>query len=470
MTLKKGFLQPDSLSVPKYKYPIGIILGLVLAFYLYSLQYMTREAIRWFSISDDDLWLLSDSEVSFYNLIFAFISIIVGQSFCFIYWFHRPLKVHKLKAGRLQSIIHEQRFFNWYVLAWFSKTATMYGILFAMAGTGGYYVVSMYPYNNYVFILIVIVMFFQVWNSILLTFKRRAYKWIMLSFTVVSLLSFGLSKINMVDYKILNEKVVSKQLEKKYHLRLPTSNVYQTQSRRLYYVPNISLVKTKNENKPILLVDDNENTIASLTNEILKIKNKLPLELQLGMPVNLKIDREIPMSFVRQINKSMALNDIEMISYIVIPKEAEYDPRYYVYREKTHVITFNQLHEDFKLELYLEQVKEYSNQINIKVTKTGCQIDDLHISYEELSIILEKKIGNDNNYAIKFMMKDELNFETYFKAISGLHEAVFILRNQESLKKFGIDYKSLVANYMRDEQKAIDRKYPLRYLEIWEEK
>ncbi|MEP2239092.1 MAG: hypothetical protein ABJI22_12080, partial [Maribacter sp.] len=139
-------------------------------------------------------------------------------------------------------------------------------------------------------------------------------------------------------------------------------------------------------------------------------------------------------------------------------------------REKTHLITFNQLHEDFKLELYLEQVKEYSNQINIKVTKTGCQIDDLHISYEELSIILEKKISNDNNYATKFMMKDELNFETYFKAISGLHEAVFNLRNQESLKKFGIDYKSLVANYMRDEQKAIDRKYPLRYLEIWEEK
>ena len=252
MTLKKGFLQPDSLSIPKYRFIIGVILGLILAFYLYSLQYMTREAIRWFSISDDDLWLLSNSEVSFYNLIFAFISVIVGQSFCIIYWFDRPLKVNRLKTGRLQSIIHEQRFFNWYVLAWFSKTATVYGILFAMAGTGGYYVVSMYPYNNYVFILIIIVMFFQVWNSILLTFKKRAYKWMILSFVVVTLLSFGLSKIHIVDYKILNEKIVSKQLEKKYHLRLPTSNVYQTQSRRFYYSPNISLVNAKNKNESIL--------------------------------------------------------------------------------------------------------------------------------------------------------------------------------------------------------------------------
>lgn len=473
MTLHKGFLKPKiPLSILKYRYVVGVILGLFLAFSLYSLQYIIREALRWHSISDDDLWLLSDSEVSFYNLIFAFISVIVGQSFCFVYWFDRPAKVFKLRPGRLKSIVHEQRFLNWYFLAWFSKAATMYGFLFGIAGFGGFYMISLYPNFNYMFVLIIIVMFLQVWNTLLLTFKRRAYKWMMISMLVVSVLAYGLSNIDIVDYKTLNKLAANKRLDVKYHLRLPISNRYETSTMRYANLPSISLVNPRRgKNKdagPILFVGNEKCDIAALADKVKNIKAKVAQELQMGMPVFLKVDKDIQMNYVRRVIKGLALADIQFLRYLVVPLEAEHNPRYYIAQERTHLSKFNQSHYHFNYEVNLERLETYSNKMKIQVSTDGYEINNLPVAQEDLAETLISKIEDNLDYGIAINFNDGLTFETYFVAISAIYQATFSLRDEEALKEYGMDFKTLETNYQRDAQRAIMSKYPLRYIEIWE--
>jgi biopolymer transport protein ExbD len=348
----------------------------------------------------------------------------------------------------------------------------MYGFLFGMAGSGAFYMISLHPNFNYLFVLIVIVMFTQVWNTLLLTFKKRAYQWMMISLVVVSLLSFGLSKINIVDYKTLNEIVINKRLDVKHHLRLPTSNTYETTTFRYPHLPIISLVTPKGgkdkDSGSILFVGNQKCDIAALLNKVKNIKARLPQELQLGMPVFLKVDKDIPMNYVHRVTKGLALADIQFLKYLVVPLEAEHDPRYYIAQERTHLSKFNQSHFQFDYEVNLERIETYSNKIKIQVSTGGYEINNLPVAQEDLAEILKSNIEDKPDYAIAMNFKEGLTFERYFVAISAIYQAIFSLRNKEALKEHGMDFRALEASFQRDAQRAIINKYPLRYIEIWQ--
>ena len=472
MSIQKGFLSTQlPPSIPKHRYVLGIIIGLCFAFSLYSLQYMARETLRLNSISEDDLWFLSDSEVSFYNLIFAFIAVIFGLSFCLAYWFDRPAKVFNLKTGRLRSIVHDQRFLNWYFLAWFSKVATVYGFLFGMASFGGFYMISLYPNFRHLFILVVIVLFLQIWNTILLTYRRKVYRWMVISLIVVSVISFGLSKINLVDYGALNEKVINQRLDVKYYLRLPTATTYKKASFRDMNRPVVYIVNSKEDLtgpiEPILFLNKKECKISELTNEIITLKNKLPQELQIWMPVFLKVDKKVPMSFVNTVTKNLALADIQNLSFIVIPADGVHDSRYYINHERTHLSKFNQSHFQFDYKNNLQQIETYSNKIEIHVLKGDYRVNSISVPKEEMANVLKSSIEKNLDYGIAINFNEGLTFDTYFEVISAINDAVFYLRNRESVEKYGMPFRALEESFLRDSQKAVLQKYPLRYIEIW---
>ena len=92
--MKKKNQRIAELKIPRSRFIIGIVLGLLYSFLFYSFLYLARESLRGLSITKEyDLWVLSSEEVSFYNLFFAFISVIIGQSICFSFWINRPKQV-----------------------------------------------------------------------------------------------------------------------------------------------------------------------------------------------------------------------------------------------------------------------------------------------------------------------------------------------------------------------------------------
>ena len=163
MTLTKNFLhkEPD-LNISRFKIIIGILVGLFISITFYSFLYLMREGFRILSVTEAyDLWILTDKEVYFYNLFFAFIAVIIGQSVTFIFWLDRPNSIDRKQNHRKISIINDQRALNWYFLSWFSILAIVFVLMFGLTIDGGFYVFSIYPDYNYIFILIVIVLFLQ---------------------------------------------------------------------------------------------------------------------------------------------------------------------------------------------------------------------------------------------------------------------------------------------------------------------
>ncbi|MFK7813652.1 MAG: hypothetical protein AB8B59_14255 [Maribacter sp.] len=482
MPLVKGFLQSKLIrKIPTYKFVVGIVVGLLMAFVLYALQYMTREGLRWTSISETNLWFFNEAEMSFYNLIFAFIAVIVGQSFFLEYLFNTPKGNFRIRSGRLQTIVNDQRLFNWYFLTWFSKMATMYGFLFGTAGLGGFYLMSFYPDYRFLFVLLIIVLFIQPWNGLLLTFKKRAFKWMGVSVVIVSILSFGLSKIDIVDYKLLNDKIINNRLDVKYNLRIPTIHSYDGGDEerhfgyRFMHLPNISIAMPKDGNaaNPLLFIGQTKINKSKFPIEVLEMKAKQSYELQNFMPTFLRIDKMVPMSFVREIKRDLYYLGLPNINYLVIPSDAKYNTRYYEGRRRTFLTQYilDVYSNDYTN--YRENINIRTNKIDIFISKNGYRVGGTVIPPKELSHVLNEKLIENLDYVIVLNFEDDINFDIYFGLISSINEVIFSLRDEYALKEYEIDFKSILFDYdykydMKSERMEIMDKYPMRYIEVWD--
>lgn len=474
MTLDKGFLQSKLIhKIPTYKYVVGVVIGLLMAFCLYALQYMAREGIRWTSISETDVWLFNEAEVSFYNLIFAFIAIIVGQSFFLEYIFNSSKRNFKIRSWRLQTIINDQRVYNWYFLTWFSKMAMMYGVMFGTSGLGGYYLMSFYPDYRFMFVLMIIVLFLQPWNGLLLTFKKRAFKWMGASIVIVSILSFSLSKIDIVDYEALNQKIINNRLEVKNNLRLSSSKMYRTATFRYAHLPNISVAMPKESfrKNPLLFVGQAKISKGELPYEMLQLKTKQSEEIRNYMPTFLRIDKEVPMSYVHELKRELAFVDLIFLNYLIIPSDADYNERYYLSaNRRTYLEHVFIDHFAPGFNLYAKKRSSVLNKVDISISKNDYLVNEVKIPLNELASVIQKQLVQDLDYAIVLDFKEDINFGVYIGIVSSIYEAIQVLRNQEALKLYGMDYKALEEQFqMRDELNSIIDKYPTKTIELWQD-
>ena len=78
------------------------------------------------------------------------------------------------------------------------------------------------------------------------------------SAAVVSVLSFGLSKINLIDYKSFNDNLRKKSIDYNYKLELPESGFYERHYQRSL-IEKIYIVEAKKEeadSMPIVIIDN----------------------------------------------------------------------------------------------------------------------------------------------------------------------------------------------------------------------
>jgi len=176
MPLKPRFLHTDiaELRISRQRLIGGIVIGLLYAFALYGLLYMSREVMRMMSVTRNyDLWVMSNAEVNFYNLVFAFIAVIFGFSTGLLFCVERPRKVFGQLRYRRFSMLNDLRVLNWYFLSAYSKLAWGLGAVYASFYCYRNFFYTYNPYGNFlqddnlfptyklIYILIIIVLFLQ---------------------------------------------------------------------------------------------------------------------------------------------------------------------------------------------------------------------------------------------------------------------------------------------------------------------
>jgi hypothetical protein len=466
MMLSKNFLhkEPDFIQISRFKIVVGILIGLFFSFAFYSFLYLIREVFRILSVTTTyDLWILTDKEVNFYNLIFAFISVIIAQSITLIFWFDRPRRISEYRNYKKISIINDQRALNWYFLSWFSKLAIVFGLFYGFTLHRSWYVFSLYPKYNYMFVLIIIVLFMQTWSTIRLTFIRNSLKWMFSSFILVSTLSFGLSKINLIDYKAINESILSKNIYSQYKLILPLSDIYQ-RAERPFLVEHIYVVCSKDDSlnlNPIIIVDNQEISLDSLH---IKIRDWQSMRDEIEIPFVvycLHIHKSIKMRFVSQLKNEMAKSGARKIAYAVIPMNHEYDKRYYQNYSFSMVLPY--YYSDwFCLKEILNDLNGIQNIIEIQQIESNYFINDSLIDANQLKSTIKRRIQQNLDYVIKFYVNDSIEFTDYFKVLLSIKEAIYDLKNEYSENKYSKQYDLL--NY--DEENDVNQKFPFRTIEI----
>ncbi|MDO9512221.1 MAG: hypothetical protein Q7J34_10720 [Bacteroidales bacterium] len=467
MTLGNNFLhnEPKFIKITRRRLVVGILIGLGYSFAFYSFLYLIREVFRVLSVTVTyDIWILTDNEVYFYNLFFAFVSAILSQSVCFTFWVDRPKQIFGKQNLRKTSIVNDQRVLNWYFLSWFSKLAVAFGILFGLACKSSFYTFSLYPDYNYIFILIVIVLFLQTWNTMRLTFIRKSLKWMLFSTVIVSVVALCLSRVNLVDYKAINNNYLQKNIYHKYNLELPETDNYE----RLWnssLIENIYVVKTKEQQSDsgFVIVFDNVRIPLEKLHEKIRDWQSMRDEGQISnMVYLLHIHKMVKMNFVNQIKNELSKSGVRRINYAVIPNNPEYDKRYY--RDFSFPTRIANQNSDWIKPLGIYNgMSKHQNIIEIKQTDPGKNyINKSIVESNQICQTIKILIQRNPDYVIKFYINDSVNFSDYFNVLSSSDEAVHELRNEYSEMNYSRQF------YGRDSEKQeeISDKYPLRIIEL----
>jgi biopolymer transport protein ExbD len=437
----------ETFSIPRTNFFIGIASGLLFSFWLYAFLYMSREVFRFFSRTEYyDLLILSDREIFFYNLFFAFIAVIFGQSICFNYWFDKPKTIFNRSTWRRFSIVNDNRALNWYFLSWFSKVSIAYGIMFCITYGGGTKYFNFYPDYAYLFILVIMVLYLQIWNTFRVTFKKESKKWFLISILVVSTVSLIFSQINFIDHKTLDEKFLQKNVYLKYNLEIPSSDFYRFGVERISYTEKIFVVMTgenHSQKTPQIIHDHQEISLHEIAEVADNWRNsRNPIE-HVFIDVRLHIDKAVPMSFVNDLKEELSKQGMRRVSYIVYPSDKEIEKGFHYYHAISIFLPLPE--QDLKaIADSLIKANIISNVINLRIDNHGEYfLKEKSIYKNSLREYLEKEINIDFNSIFVFSYTRNTTYSDFIYGTSQIRKATRNIRDYLARKEFGVSFEEL---------------------------
>ncbi len=446
--LKKPFLRPlTPLQKPSvFRIVISLLIGLLFAIAFYALLYFTREFFRFFSLTSQyELWLLSDQAHNFYNLFFAFVAVVFGQSFFFLLLFHRPAIFLAKRQVMRHSIVNDQRSLNWFFISWFGQLAVIYGLFFGYVMKGGFYEFSFYPGYAYLFVLIAIVFFLHPWITIRRLWPTISLKWIAVSLLVVSMLSFGLSKLQLLNHKQLESTLMSKDIHANYQLELPESVVFRKPEKhslteKVYYVygKNDSLLE-----KPLIIANHAVMTLDSLIDTVNAWSSQRPEADQNFMTWLLYIHREISMEQVYALKKSLKTAGHRRIGYAVNPKNsgASYHHLSSYYFVQIIPSGYAQSGWIDSIQTFLDTVPVYINlhvsaEDQLSINGEVVKMDSMH---QQLRALIHPK----PNVTFLLHVDSMATFGNYITVLSTIQEGINNWRNDYALQTYGMSIDRL---------------------------
>ena len=457
--LRQGFLhsKQEFPKIDRKKFILSIVVGIYFSFTLYLLLYLTRESLRLFSVTwEYDIWVLSDAEVNFLNLFFAFISLIFAQSMCFSYWFVKPRKafekrnVHKLALANDQRVLYIS-FLGWSCL--FALLSYIYSYVFLAY--------SFYPKYNYLFILLIIVLFLQPWVTIRRIYKGKSLKWMLISALVISVLAFGYSRINIVDYHSINEIFLKKNIAYKYKLALAETNTWEWN----LYLPSpardtyLCLVNQSSDsgklNDPILIFNGAELSFNDLEKNLPHLSTMEDYEhLRPYFSYKSYIDKAIKMSFVNRLKKILTNAEYPSIAYIVTPENwyynSQYSPHFFIVQRLYAEETYNDANlKDFEL-------------FSVSYVNDSVQVNNIAYAKNDFYSIMKQEIEQHDNYLVVFSFEEEMIFADYIFVLDELRRAVFDIRNAYAIANYSKGYEMLPSK----EFDIVRSKIPFRLMEV----
>ncbi len=458
-----AFWHPLRSRLSTFKLVSGVVVALLMSFVFYFFSCAMLEAFRVMTVTPEyDIWVPSEKERSFYQLFFAFVSVVFAQSFCLAYWFDGPRRFFEQRHRSAVQIVNGQRNLNWYFLHWFAKVLLCWFCIFSFPGA--FYAFSLYPDFKHLFILLIIVLFLHPWVAMRQAFKRKTLKWMALSAALVTILAFGMSRINVIDYKSLENVFLSRNVPHRYSLELPETDALEkvehaTLSQNAYLVQS----KDNTESKCSIIVDGKTVDLEAFSESMEDWRlchNEADIPL---LSCRLNIDKKVKMKEVDEVRQALADMRFYRIQYAVVPRRRELDVRYYTFLSLHTLRIPVRFMDDSLYQKWIVDVSEIPNQIVVMPKGIGTfEINGVTTEGKECKARFKDLIRQDLDYIIRFKVDDEMLYGDYINVMASAMEALNDLKEEYALERYLKHWNQISSD---EKVKEINEHLPFRFFE-----
>jgi len=468
-------------DLSKFKIISGLFLGISYAFSFYAFLYLVRESYRHLALSlaINEHLILSDQEVLFFNFIFAFISLIIGQSICFIYWFDRPKRYFGVFYTKKMNLIHYQRMFIWFFLSWVGKICFIYGMIFYTFKRA--YSLNIYEEYWWVFLLLLLVLFFFSWLQVRRVFSS-GLKWMMFSFVSISALAFLFSLVQFTDYKRINENILMKNSLYKYNIEVPFSTIYG----RPRQSSVIEIYVAKLGDDPIVIIEGEEYDFLSMRQEVNKYFEGISNYRRNQLIIRLFVDKGVKMKELGKVLRNISFRS--KAEYAVYTDSLNSRSNVYAldafpFQPFQFKDFFSKPLDDYpplpppppspfydrevSRQAWIEKFCYNNNSENIFVyikSDDTYWVSGKKFTPDEITQLFYYEVKKCPDYVAVITTDDEASFNTYFKFRESFRKAIYQAREE-----YAQDVYQQKWTYLSYENEAdIREKFPIRIMEIFE--
>lgn len=408
-TLGKRIQFKESIPISKFRFWIGFLVSILLSFFLYQFFIFGRDLLRLFTFTNNFNYLeFTENELLFYNLFYALLSLIIVQSFFLknIFDTHKNFGEKRIQFKR-KKIVHDQNVLIWMFLYWFLKLCFFYGImnmnsLFWYSSSFSIYEhISFFEEFPYLFVLILLVLFLQSWQSLGLTL-RNYFKYLVTSFALISVLGFGFTKINLVDFESFFKKQHAENPYIRENIQLPSTSFTELLSP---WDKKIEVFILKSDE---IIVFNQKTNLSGLKGVLLEI-NKENYRSNYDAFIQLNVDKNIPLEQLYKTKEIIRHYTDFKIAYATYPNKLKLSKSYY--QDRSEGLFDGDKNVSFKNEIIVQLTK--GNEILVNNNTINCN---------EIIKTIALNILKNKNYTLKVKLKEDAVFSDYIKILSYTRE------------------------------------------------
>ena len=468
MKLKRRFYDDSinfrNLSIKRFA--VGLFVGLISAFTIYSFFYVLSESFRVISFGNMNYGfqnsqnIISETDRSFYNLFFAGLSLIIGNSISILYIFSKPDKIINRLNPKRKRIINDQIFLGFNFMSWFNKIGLAFGV-FSMCCMDFEFL----PYFKPLAYLLLAVLYLDSWKNLSLVIRKNRFKIQGTHLLVMLILTIGLSKIDIINYKAIDEL----SLKNNPIVNLPDSDFYNDSEVWNSFELSFKLKLDENNNLEIFTEDKMKIGLYDVSDYIFKERASVRQELMYFLKVRILADKDINIKYVKMLEAELyAINQYRVIYEVyndnLLRSKLKNGS---IYKTNTSSILKYRLNSNKTYKKNLPPARPkyscksfYKDTLKIKINNQ-IKINGLLIPNTDLV----KKFKNHINTETLFLyhLDYKTTYQDYIKILSSHLKAVYELREKEQtvLKKNRYDNNE---DY-RKEQNKLKLKFPIQIIE-----
>jgi len=449
-------------AISKTRIVLSILLGLVSAFVLYSFYDVLRETDRMLFLDFENRpTVVPEADRQLYNLFFAAIAMIIGNSIAVSYLFSRPQNAFSKRNNKRGRILNDQAFLGVNFVHWFTKVWFLFAI-FTSQFMGSEFI----PNFMLPSILLIIVLYLDSWKSLITVIKKNRWKIQGIHLITFVVLTFMLSRVNIIDYKSLDASILASNPT----VDVPSSLYLNDNHRRNFYDHLVFKMDFVGKNQVGLFNEFNEPIEWDDLYQIVSDYNADSFNYD-RLLVRLRANKNIPIKYIKEFEFILLeMNQWQLLIYEVANTDEStasfYNNQLEKYISPSLQEAFPRTRKPAEIiggDFYKNQ--EFQDTLSIHISEE-IRVDDLKIVPSKLSESLKSHINQSS--IIEYVYGENVTYQDYINVLSAHKIAARELRATENFDE--IDELIRRNPFSRDEKLTAERnritkKYPFRITE-----